>query len=160
MVVVIPPEADLVPSGPLSAANAAGPLAAAPAEDVASAAKQADLLLTVAELDPAVGGEHLRTWAESAVAVFTAGKTRATRAYAVGEMLRLSGVRAISGIVVDADRTDESLGLAPDQDAAVPAGAGAPTGVNGANSVNGVNGANGVIGVNGVNGADPGHSIL
>jgi hypothetical protein len=132
MVVVIPRRADLVPSGPLSPAISAGPLAAAPAEDVVLAAKQADLLLTVAELDPAVGGEHLRTWAESAVAVFTAGRTRATRAYAVGEMLRLSGVRAISGIVLGADKTDESLGLAPDPDAAVPAGKGSPYGASGA----------------------------
>ncbi len=132
MVVVIPQVADLVPSGPLDPAIAAGPLAASPAQDVVSAAKQADLLLTVAELDPAIGGEHLSTWAESVVAVFTAGKTRATRAYAVGEMLRLSGVRTISGIVVGADKTDESLGWAADPDASVLAGKGSPYGANGA----------------------------
>ena len=114
MVVITPQQADLVPSGPLSSAVAAGPLAAAPSEAVVSAAKKADLLLTIAELDPAVGGEHLSTWAEAAVAVFTAGRTRATRAYAVGEMLRLSGIRAISGVVVGADKTDESLGSTPD----------------------------------------------
>jgi hypothetical protein len=55
------------------------------------------------------------------VAVFTAGRTRAARAYAVGELLRLSGIRAISGIVVGADKTDESLGSAPD-DASTQAG--------------------------------------
>lgn len=153
MVVVIPSESDLVPSGPLSPAIAAGPLAAASAEDVVSAAKQADLVLTVAELDPAVGGDHLRTWAESAVAVFTAGRTRAARAYAVGEMLRLSGIRAISGIVVDADKTDESLGFGPEPDTAVPAGPGAPNGANGVHAVNGTNGTNGT------NGADLGRSF-
>jgi capsular polysaccharide biosynthesis protein len=145
MVVFIPQQADLVPSGPLSPAVAAGPLAAAPSEAVVSAAKQADLLLTIAELDPAVGGEHLSTWAEAAVAVFTAGRTRATRAYAVGEMLRLSGIRAISGVVVGADKTDESLGSTPAQDAAVPAGTGSPNGANGRKNANG---------------ADPGHSFL
>ena len=56
--------------------------------------------------------------------MFTAGRTRATQAYAVGEMLRLSGIRAISGIVVGSDKTDDSLGTAPGQDAAVPAGTG------------------------------------
>ena len=50
---------------------------------------------------------------EAAVAVFTAGRTRAARAYAVGEMLRLSGIHAVSGIVVGSDKTDESLGTAP-----------------------------------------------
>jgi capsular polysaccharide biosynthesis protein len=144
MVVFIPQDADLVPSGPLSSGVAAGPLAAAPSEAVVSAVKQADLLLTIAELDPAVGGEHLGTWAEAAVAVFTAGRTRATRAYAVGEMLRLSGIRAISGVVVGADKTDESLGSTPDQGAAVPAGTGSPNGANGRNVANG---------------ADPGHSF-
>jgi capsular polysaccharide biosynthesis protein len=131
MVVVIPADADLVPSGPLVPAVAA-PLASAPAEDVVSAAKQADLLLTVTELDPAMGGEHLSTWAESTVAVFTAGRTRAARAQAVGEMLRQSGVRTSSGIVVGADKTDESLGSAPDTDAALLAANGSPYGANGA----------------------------
>jgi len=67
----------------------------------------------VAEVDPALGGEYLSTWATEAVAVITAGRTRAARAYAVGELLRLSGMRTISGIVVGADETDESLGTAP-----------------------------------------------
>jgi capsular polysaccharide biosynthesis protein len=126
MVVVTPEADDLIPSGPLTPA-AAGPLAAAPAREVVSAAKRANLVLTVAELDPAVGAEYLGTWAEAAVAVFTAGRTRAARAYAVGEMLRLSGVRAISGVVVGADKTDESLGSSPQDHAVeVPTGAGSP----------------------------------
>ncbi len=144
MVVVTPQQADLTPSGPLSSAVAAGALAPAPSEALVSTAKDADLLVAIAELDPAVGGEHLSTWAEAAVAVFTAGKTRATRAYAVGEMLRLSGIRAVSGIVVGADKTDQSLGSAPGPDAVLPAGM---------RSSNGTNGANGG------NGADPGHSL-
>ena len=43
--------------------SGAGPLAAAPSQAVVSAAEQTDLLLTIAELDPAVGGEYLSTWA-------------------------------------------------------------------------------------------------
>jgi capsular polysaccharide biosynthesis protein len=144
LVVIVPPEADLMPSGPLRPAVAGG-LATAPTKAVVSAAKQADLLVTIAELDPAVGGEHLSTWAEAAVAVFTAGRTRAPQAYAVGEMLRLSGIHAISGIVVGSDKTDDSLGTAPGPDAAVPAGPGSPNGADGGNSADG---------------ADPGHSFL
>ena len=116
IVVFTPEEADQVVSGPLPPAGAggAGYLAEPPAEAIESVAKHARIMLTVAELDPAVGAEHLSTWATEAVAVFTAGRTRAARAYAVGELLRLSGVRAISGIVVGSDKTDESLGMAPD----------------------------------------------
>jgi capsular polysaccharide biosynthesis protein len=143
LVVIIPPEADLMPSGPLRPA-VAGRLAAAPTKAVVSAAKQADLLVTIAELDPAVGGEHLSTWAEAGVAVFTAGRTRAPQAYAVGEMLRLSGIHAISGIVVGSDKTDDSLGTAPVPDGAVPAGTGSPNGADDGNSADG---------------ADPGHSF-
>ena len=123
VVVIAPDDADQVQTGPLrpAEATAASLLAEAPNEDVDSVAKKAEILLTVAELDPSVGAEHLSTWATRAVAVFTAGRTRASRAYAVGEMLRVSGIHAISGVVVGADRTDESLGSAPD-DSAVLAG--------------------------------------
>ena len=116
IIVITPEETDQVPSGPLrpAAAGGAGFLAAPPTEAVESVAKGAQLMLTVADLDPAIGGEYLSTWATEAVAVISAGRTRAARAYAVGELLRLSGMRAISGIVVGADKTDDSLGTAPD----------------------------------------------
>lgn len=116
IVVVTPEDPDQVQSGPLRPVSASGPgfLAEPPTEAIESVAKDAKVMITVAELDPAVGGEYLSTWATEAVAVFTAGRTRAARAYAVGELLRLSGMRAISGIVVGADKTDESLGKASD----------------------------------------------
>jgi len=123
VVVITPEDVDQLLSGPLppAAATGAGFLAEPPTAAVGSAAANAKVLLTVAELDPAVGGEYLSTWATEAVAVFTAGRTRVARAYAIGEMLRMSGVHGISGIVVGADKTDESLGAAPD-DAVVLAG--------------------------------------
>ena len=120
VVVITPEDGDQVPSGPWRPAGAsgAGLLAEPPTEAVESVAWKAGIVLTVAELDPAIGAEHLSTWATQAVAVFTAGRTRAARAYAVGEMLRLSGIHAVSGVIVGADKTDESLGSVPD-DAAV-----------------------------------------
>ena len=82
------------------------------------------------------------------MAVFTAGRTRAARAYAVGEMLRLSGIHAISGIVVGSDTTDESLGTAPvPDDAVVAAGPGSPN-------------AAAAMAATGADGADPGQSFL
>ncbi len=123
VVVITPEDAYQVPSGPLRAAGVtgAGPLAEPPTEAVESVAKKARVLVTVAELDPAIGAEHLSTWASQAVAVFTVGRTRATRAYAVGEMLRVSGIRAVSGVITGADKTDESLGSLVD-DSTVLAG--------------------------------------
>ena len=120
VVVFTPEDAGQVATGPLRPTSATGAmLLAEPAgEAVESAARQAGFLITVTELDPAVGAEHLSTWATEAVAVFTAGRTRAATAYAVGEMLRLSGVRAISGVITGSDTTDDSLGSVPG-DAAV-----------------------------------------
>lgn len=113
------PDPDKVTSvGPLRQGAGSGtktPLAGSqPADELLVAFRSADVLLTVAELDPATGGDHLGTWADDAIAVLTAGRTRAARAYAAGEMLRSSGVHVITGAVVGADKTDESLGLPPE----------------------------------------------
>ena len=62
-------------------------------------------------LDPSFGGEHLATWATSAVVVVTAGRSSWTRIHAVGEMIRLAGTSLISAVLVGADKTDESLGV-------------------------------------------------
>ena len=61
-------------------------------------------------LNPAFGSDYLRTWATDAVVVVTAGQSTATRLNAVGEMIRLAGTRLASVVVLDADRSDESLG--------------------------------------------------
>jgi hypothetical protein len=71
----------------------------------------ADLLLTLAVLDPSIGAEYLAGWACGAVVVVTAGQSSAERIRAVSEMIRLSGTSLISGVLIGADKTDESLGL-------------------------------------------------
>jgi hypothetical protein len=51
----------------------------------------------------------------------TGGRSSAARIHAVAEMLRLAGITLISGVLVGADKTDQSLGTAAtppaDQDA-------------------------------------------
>ena len=81
------------------------------------ACASADLLLTLATLDPAFGGDHLATWATDVVAVVTAGQSSAVKIHAAGEMIRLAGTRLDSVVLLDADKDDESLGAiqAPDQ---------------------------------------------
>jgi poly(3-hydroxybutyrate) depolymerase len=120
LVVVLPDPDDVAPVGPVNAA--VSPMAAAPApEAVISACASADLVLTLATLDPAFGGDHLATWATDAVAVVTAGESSVVRLRAVGEMIRLAGMRLDSAVLVGADKDDESLGVAPAPDEPAPA---------------------------------------
>ena len=83
---------------------------AKPDAALASACAGADLVLSLVSLDPARGGDHLGTWATNVVAMVTAGRSTATRIHTVGEMIRLSGARLASVVVLDFDKADESLG--------------------------------------------------
>lgn len=106
LVAAVPGRDDAVPIGPLHR-RAKGPLAS---EELLAACASADLLLTLATLDPALGGEHLGTWATDAVAVVSTGRSSAARIHAVGEMIRLAGTRLVSVVLLGADKDDESLG--------------------------------------------------
>ena len=61
-------------------------------------------------LSPALGAEHLRSWAARACAVVTAGRSSATKLHAAGEMIRLAELRFDSVILLGADRGDDTLG--------------------------------------------------
>ena len=89
----------------------------APADEaLVAACSSADLLLTLATLDPAFGGDYLGTWATNAVAVVTAGQSSAEKVYGVGEMIRLAGTRLDSAVLLGADKSDDSLGVADPAD--------------------------------------------
>lgn len=79
-------------------------------ELLAEATSRAHLVVSLVSLDPAFGADYLTTWATDAVVVVTAGKSTATRLHATGEMIRLAGIRLDSVVVLDADKSDESLG--------------------------------------------------
>ena len=111
-VIAVPERDDFAPVGPLRAVtSSAGPAQAGDAL-VASCAS-ADLLLTLVTLDPALGADHLATWAAKAVVVVSAGQSSAERVHGVGEMIRLAGTRLDSAVLIGADKSDQSLGLAP-----------------------------------------------
>ena len=122
LTVIVPDRDDVVPVGPLQP-NTRRVRAA---ELVVAACTSADLLLTLATLDPSLGGEHLAGWAHSAVATVTAGESTAARIRAVSEMIRLAEMSLISGVLIGADKTDESLGVlsAPEGDGSAAAGGG------------------------------------
>jgi capsular polysaccharide biosynthesis protein len=112
MIVVVPDSEDVTPIGPLRrrAAQVKFPPCG---KELVAAFDASDLLLTLAALDPSVGGDHLATWAPAAVAMITAGQSSWTRIHAASEMVRLSGTRLVSGVLIGADKTDESLGVIP-----------------------------------------------
>jgi hypothetical protein len=100
--------------------GAAGPLRRGPvlgwqqpSRELAAACASADVLLTLVRLDPALGAEHLASWADEAVVMVAAGRSSWTKIHAVGEMIRLAGTPLVSAVLVDADKTDESVGLLP-----------------------------------------------
>jgi capsular polysaccharide biosynthesis protein len=107
--VAVPARGEIAPIGPLRAVTASSDQAQVSAQ-LDDAYSTADLVLSLVTLDPTVGGDYLATWAAKAVAVVTAGRSTATRIRAVGEMVRLAGAHLDSVVVVDADRSDESLG--------------------------------------------------
>jgi capsular polysaccharide biosynthesis protein len=119
VVVAIPDSDDAAPRGPLDGARQQADRRGF-AGTVAEACPSADLLLTLVALDPALGGDHLPSWASGAVVVVTAGDSSAAGIQAAGEMIRLAGTPLISGVLVGADRTDESLGVPQIMDSALP----------------------------------------
>jgi hypothetical protein len=106
LTVVVPERGTLIAAGPLQRE----PDQARAAEPVVTACESADVLLTLATLDPSLGATHLAGWAGSAVVMVTAGESSAALIHAVGEMIRLAGMNLISAVLVGTDKTDESLG--------------------------------------------------
>ena len=107
LVVVVPDREDVLPRGPLDI----GGYGPAGDDPLAAACASAELVLTLAALDPAMGGDFLAEWATSVVAFVTTGQSSAERVHAVGEMIRLAGIQQVSAVLVGADKADESLGL-------------------------------------------------
>jgi capsular polysaccharide biosynthesis protein len=110
LLVAVPERDDVAPVGPVRDGGSPA-VWAPPNEAVVTAYSTADLLLTLVTLDPAVGGDHLATWASEAIVVVTAGGSSAEKVHSVGEMIRLAGTRLDSAILIGADRSDASLGV-------------------------------------------------
>jgi len=121
IVVVVPERDDIALTGPVPG-SANPPSAVSP--ELAAACASADLVFTLASLNPASGGDYLSTWSTSAVALVTAGRSSSTRIRAVGEMIRMAGLRFASVVLLGADKDDETLGLAyaRDEEPASPLG--------------------------------------
>jgi capsular polysaccharide biosynthesis protein len=110
LVVAVPGRDDVVPVGPLHPASPAA-LPGSVTEALARAYDSADLLLTLVALDPALGGEHVATWATDVVVHVTSGRSSPAQIHAAGEMIRLAGLSQLSAVLIGADQADLSLGV-------------------------------------------------
>jgi MinD-like ATPase involved in chromosome partitioning or flagellar assembly len=66
----------------------------------------------VADLNPAVGADHLTAWADGVVVVVTAGRSSAEKVRTVGELIRAAGLDLRFAVLMHTERTDDSLGMA------------------------------------------------
>jgi capsular polysaccharide biosynthesis protein len=110
LVVVVPNGDDAAPTGPLLSSPSQYDSAKI-SPQLAAAYASADLLLTVATLDPASGGDHLATWATDVAVMVTAGRSSMTSIGAVGELIRLAGMRLVSVVLIGADKSDKTIGV-------------------------------------------------
>jgi hypothetical protein len=115
LTLAVPGADEILPRGPINPGAATH--RSRFTQEVNDASRSADVILTLATLDPGLGAERLGTWADHAVAVVTAGGSPWAKLQATGEMVRLAGVTLTGGVLVGADKNDWSLGHAPDPDA-------------------------------------------
>jgi capsular polysaccharide biosynthesis protein len=115
LLVAVPAPDDVAPAGPLGRDSG---LSGHTDGSLAAGCASANLLLTLAHLDPAFDADFLAGWAQSAVVVIAAGRSPAEKINSLGQMIRLAGIRQVSAVVIEADKTDHSLGTvrAPAED--------------------------------------------
>jgi capsular polysaccharide biosynthesis protein len=119
--VAVPEPDDVAPVGPLRGST----LSAFPTQidkALVVAGNSADVLLTLATLDPVFGSEYLATWATDAVAMVTAGQSSEERVRSVRAMIRLAEIRLDSVVLIEADKSDQSLGVSSEWDEPVSFG--------------------------------------
>jgi uncharacterized protein involved in exopolysaccharide biosynthesis len=83
---------------------------------VRSSGPQERMVLVLSALDPLKGADHLREWASDALVLVTAGRSSATKLRANATMIRAAGLHLRSAILLDADPTDDSLGVFDDRE--------------------------------------------
>lgn len=69
--------------------------------------------LVLAELDPAVGADHLKAWADDVLVAVTAGRSSVELVRTAGDLVRAAGLHLGCAILLGAERDDTSSGMAP-----------------------------------------------
>jgi capsular polysaccharide biosynthesis protein len=81
-------------------------------EDVALAKGRSGVTLILADLDPAVGVDHLTAWTDRAIVAVTGGKSSAELVRTAGDLVRSVGLHLRGAVVLRAVRDDMSSGIA------------------------------------------------
>ncbi len=107
------------PSGPLSAVTYAGRSLSVvvapedPSQTDTAGLEDADIVLVLASITPALGADYLTSWASGAVVMVTAGRASVARLNATSQMLSHAGLAVRSTVLVGAGVEDESIGSVP-----------------------------------------------
>lgn len=72
--------------------------------------RDADSVLVLATIDPALGADHLSGWAVSSLVFVAAGKATAERIASVGYLLRRAGVGVSGAVLIGSSTRDDSVG--------------------------------------------------
>jgi hypothetical protein len=72
-----------------------------------------DVTLVLADLNPAVGADHLTEWADRIILILTAGRSTVEKVRTVGDMIRGAGLDLRFTVLLRTERTDDSSGLLP-----------------------------------------------
>jgi hypothetical protein len=102
------------PDGVLGLAR--GPLTtvvnqAEPDEELMRQWSQADVVLVLADVDPGVDAENLRSWVHQVVPLVTAGASTPELLQTTAELVRTAALALPFALMVGAHETDESLGV-------------------------------------------------
>jgi capsular polysaccharide biosynthesis protein len=112
LVIARPDADDLAPLGPRPGPGSAPNDATRPSRPLDRVYAAAEVMLTLTILDPALGADHLATWAADSAVILTAGESKGTKIHTIGQMIRLAGVSLVSAILLGADKDDVSFGAA------------------------------------------------
>ena len=86
-------------------------LEAADWDDVAVAKARNGVTLILADLDPAVGVDHLAAWSDDVVVAVTAGASSVELVRTAGDLIRSVGLHLRAGVLLHAVRDDKSSGM-------------------------------------------------
>jgi hypothetical protein len=72
-----------------------------------------DVTLVLADLDPAIGADHLTAWADRVILVVTAGRSSVEKIRTIADSIRAAGLDLRFAVLLHTERTDDSSGLGP-----------------------------------------------
>jgi hypothetical protein len=74
--------------------------------------RSGDVVIVVASIDAMTGGDRIRRWSRDAIVTVTAGSSTGVRLRAAGELLKAADVEIRATVLLGADETDDSSGVA------------------------------------------------